>query len=148
MLPTHSLSTHTLQSDRLLKWVDKLYIVDERVVELEEEVARLKGIIKNKNTVSVDVTAYTASVDECDSTPNETAFLTKPFIGSIAISRDLLDMGWSPGMKVYIYGRGIFVINDLMNKRFKKRIDIFVGTKKQAIKIGKTQTKATLVKFQ
>ena len=49
-------------------------------------------------------------------------------IPSIAISRDLLDSGLVHGTMVEIHGYTYkFVVNDKMNRRYKKRIDIHFG---------------------
>ncbi len=49
-------------------------------------------------------------------------------IPSIAISRDLLDSGLTHGSLVYIAGYELpFVVNDKMNKRHRKRIDLHMG---------------------
>jgi 3D (Asp-Asp-Asp) domain-containing protein len=101
-------------------------------IESQEQVARLA----EARTIKGTVTSYTARVEECDEDPTITAFMTKVRIGTIAISHDLLDAGWAPGMRVYIKGFGVFVINDLMNARFTKRVDIFTDSLKHAKKIG------------
>gem|GEM_PF-5279728 len=49
-------------------------------------------------------------------------------IPSIAISRDLLDSGLTHGTLVYVKGyENPFVVNDKMNKRHRKRIDLHMG---------------------
>jgi 3D (Asp-Asp-Asp) domain-containing protein len=48
----------------------------------------------------------------------------------------LFQNGWVFGKKVYIEGLGIFTIADLMNKRWKKRIDVLMLDEKQAFKFG------------
>lgn len=49
-------------------------------------------------------------------------------IPSIAVSRDLLDSGLTRGSIVYVSGFDTpFVVNDKMNKRHRKRIDIYMG---------------------
>jgi len=93
------------------------------------------------------VTAYTASEDECDSDPEVTASLRRPRPGgTVAVSRDLFYSGWVFGKKVYIEGVGIYEINDLMNARHNCRVDVFMGTKKQAWAFGTKVTRAILVK--
>lgn len=52
----------------------------------------------------------------------------KPGSHVIAVSRDLLDAGLVRGSKVWIDGLdGTFVVRDKMNRRWKNRIDIFMG---------------------
>ncbi|MEW6443727.1 MAG: hypothetical protein AB1640_22525 [bacterium] len=79
----------------------------------------------------VTVTCYRSRVEETDSTPNITAFNWRTGPGLIAVSRDLLEKGFVPGQKVYLEGYGVFEVGDVMNKRFKRRVDIWVpdGTK-------------------
>ena len=85
---------------------------------------------------NMTVTAYTASKDETDDTPYETALMEKPVSGwTCAVSHDLMRF---LGDKVYIEGIGVRRVNDLMNERFEKRVDVFVGTKEQARGIGKS----------
>ena len=35
--------------------------------------------------------------------------------------------GWVCGVQLYIEGIGIVTVNDLMNKRFENRVDLFLG---------------------
>lgn len=50
-------------------------------------------------------------------------------IPSIAISRDLLDSGLVHGAMVYVEGYTMpFVVNDKMNKRYRNKIDLHLGT--------------------
>lgn len=105
------------------------------IKNLKNKVERLENKTVQRQ-YELTVTAYTASEDETDSTPNTTALMQEPVSGkTVAVSHDLKRF---LGAKVYIEGHGIRVVNDLMNKRFTKRIDIFVGTKEQARNIGKS----------
>ncbi len=58
---------------------------------------------------------------------------------AIAVSRDLIDKGLDHKTKVRIEGlEGTYVVRDKMNKRFKKKIDIFMGTNREkALQWGK-----------
>jgi 3D (Asp-Asp-Asp) domain-containing protein len=100
--------------------------LSQRVYVLEDSVVALQ----------VTVTAYSAEVRQTDSTPNETAFLTKVRPWTIAVSRDLLKLGWKPGSCVWLDQIGLFEINDLMNVRFKNRIDVFFHDRKIAKAFG------------
>ena len=58
----------------------------------------------------------------------------------IAVSRDLLTRyGLRNGTRVKIGGlRGFYTVRDKMNKRFKKRIDIYMGTnRRRALRWGR-----------
>jgi 3D (Asp-Asp-Asp) domain-containing protein len=86
----------------------------------------------NEEAKELNISAYTSSEDETDRSPDITAFNKKLVPGTVAISRDLLWEGWRPGMKVYIEGYGVYTIADLMNKRFKQSIDIYMPDKQKA----------------
>jgi len=89
----------------------------------------------------VTMTAYTASEDETNENPEKTAIMESPIPGwTCAVSRDFIQF---LGDRIYIEGIGVRKVNDLMNVRYTKRIDILVGTKRQAYRIGK-QSKAVI----
>ena len=91
----------------------------------------------------VKVTAYTARVQETDSTPTVTAFNTRVKKGTIALSRDLEKKhSLKSGDRVFLdcftnkkYS-GIYVFNDRMHKRKKNQVDIFMNSLKKAKKVG------------
>jgi 3D (Asp-Asp-Asp) domain-containing protein len=91
------------------------------------------------------VTAYNPSTEQCDDDPLIAASMRKVRSGTIAVSRDLFDQGWVFGRKVRIEGLGIFEINDLMNKRFHQRIDIFMWDESRAREFGRKNIKAALL---
>lgn len=93
----------------------------------------------------LDVTAYSPRKIETDSDPHITASMKKVKQGQIAVSRDLFYKGWVFGKKVYIEGHGIYVIADLMHKRFSDRIDIFFPKTKDAKSFGKKQLRVALL---
>lgn len=88
-------------------------------------------------TFKVTATAYNSLAYQTSSNPNITAFGDSLKVGmrSIAVSRDLLDSGLVHNTKVKIEGfDGLFTVNDKMNKRWRKRIDIYMGTDVQQAK--------------
>ena len=110
-------------------------------------------VIKNVTNIYeyVTVTTYTASTNETDSTPLITASgfkldsLNPAKHRIIAVSRDLKSK-WKFGTRVKILNAGIYngvyQVLDVMNKRFKSRIDILINpndhhTKLENIKILK-----------
>lgn len=103
----------------------------------------LTGCGTNEQSLKVTATAYTSSVGETDSTPNLAAWgdTLKPGMKSIAVSRDLLDMGLKHNQEVRIEGlEGTYRVLDKMNKRWKKKIDIYMGNDiKKARKWGKKE---------
>jgi len=87
----------------------------------------------------VVVTAYSPDPNETDSTPFIPAWHNLVFEGSIAVSRDLLAY-LNYGDDVYLKGYGLFKVNDIMNRRYKKTVDIFMWSKKKAKRFGKQKT--------
>ncbi|SIN73932.1 3D domain-containing protein [Halodesulfovibrio marinisediminis] len=93
----------------------------------------------------VKVTAYSPRSIETDSTPFITASNTKVRPGIIAVSRDLFAKGWTFGKKVYIKSLGVFTIEDLMAKRKKNQIDVFMPETTQALSFGRRNLEAYLL---
>lgn len=96
----------------------------------------------------VKVTMYTVDPKQTDSTPTETAsgFIVDSLNPKkhriIAVSHDLKrKMKW--GQKVRIEGigkfSGVYTVKDLMNKRWKKRIDILINPKDKALVFNKAK---------
>jgi len=86
---------------------------------------------KFKKQMTVTATAYTSHVNQTDSTPNIAAWgdRLEPGMKVIAVSRDMLNKyGLKHRSKVRIKGlKGEYVVLDKMNKRWKKKIDIYMG---------------------
>jgi len=102
---------------------------------------RLRALTVRKITV----TFYTLSKNECDNTPYINALGKRPIIGrDIAVSRDLI---YLLGKYVYIEGFGVRKVVDLMNPRFKNRIDILVSSKKQTRRLGKIKNVKMIVLY-
>jgi len=91
--------------------------------------------------MKVTATAYCSSTKQTDETPFLAAWGNRldPNIPSIAVSRDLFDCGLTNGKKVHIDGfEGEFIVLDVMHKRWKNKIDIYMGTdRKKALKFGR-----------
>lgn len=86
---------------------------------------------KEIRTLEVLATAYNSVPEQTDSTPFEAAWgdILTPDVKSIAVSRDLLQMGLTQYSIVEIDGLpGEYVVLDKMNSRWKKKIDIYMGT--------------------
>jgi len=107
-----------------------------------------------KPTTNMDVvtlTTYSPSMGETDSTPNITASGFKIDTANprkhriIAISRDL-KRKWKFNQKVRIRKagkyNGDYTVKDLMNKRYKNRVDILVGKDDKQIKLSNVQITA------
>ncbi|PHS40662.1 MAG: hypothetical protein COB07_03915 [Sulfurovum sp.] len=100
-----------------------------------------KPKIQKEHVLRVTSSAYTSYIRETDSTPYLAAWNNrlKPGIKSIAVSRDLLKMGLKNGSIVTIDGlKGKYKVLDKMHKRWKKKIDIYMGRNhKRARRWGK-----------
>ncbi len=81
---------------------------------------------------SVTATAYNSEVGQTDNSPWETASGTRCRDGVIASNHLPI------GTKVMIEGFGdkVFTVEDRMNKRYSKRIDIWFRSHKAAINFG------------
>ncbi len=96
----------------------------------------------------VTLTTYTPSRRETDSSPNITASGYKIDTSNpskhriIAVSRDLKKK-WKFNQKVRIRKagkyNGVYTVKDVMNKRYKKRVDILIGKRDKQIKLENVQ---------
>lgn len=82
-------------------------------------------------TMEVTATAYTMREEETKKGNIGLAAWgdqLEPGMKSIAVSRDLIDDGLGHMTEVKIDGlEGTYIVRDKMNKRWKKKIDIFMG---------------------
>jgi 3D (Asp-Asp-Asp) domain-containing protein len=114
--------------------------------ELKREEVRLNKLIETITPEIVTLTTYKASEAETDSTPNITASGFKITNAKkhriIAVSRDLKKK-YKFGQKVRITGagkyNGTYRVHDVMNKRYRKRIDILIGHNDKQTKLKKVK---------
>ena len=117
--------------------------------ELKTEEERIdEYVAKAEPSEVVTVTTYTPSVEECDSTPSITASGFKISERNpkrhriVAVSRDL-KRKYKFGTKIRIKGAGkydgTYTIRDVMNPRFRKRIDILVSKRDKQTKVRKVK---------
>jgi 3D (Asp-Asp-Asp) domain-containing protein len=88
---------------------------------------------------TMTVTSYRSVPSQTDSSPWITSIGERVHPHGVAVSRDLLKKNGGPlnyGDTIYIQGYGLKVVNDVMNKRYKRHIDIWVTTYAQEHKIG------------
>ena len=88
-------------------------------------------------TIEVTATAYNSLAYQTDSDPNITAYgdSLQPGLKSIAVSRDLLKLGMKHNTPIVIEGlKGLYFVNDKMNRRWTKRVDIYMGDDVNAAK--------------
>ncbi len=87
-------------------------------------------------TVFVTVFAYSPRVSETDGNPWNTACMTRPRVGTVAVSQDLFRQpGFNCGDTITINGKR-FVVNDTMNIRHKHAVDIWMPRTKDALRFG------------
>ena len=143
-----TLQENAIKAEKLEKELQTTqYMAEVRKKLLAESKLVQEAIEARKDVLDVVVTAYNPEVEQCDADPFIAASLRRVRPGTIAVSRDLFDAGWVFGKKVRIDGIGIFEINDLMNARYEKRIDIFMWDRSQAVSFGKGRYKAALLEI-
>jgi 3D (Asp-Asp-Asp) domain-containing protein len=118
----------------------KKVVLKKRVKTIKRVATKQKK--HKKRAIKLLATAYTSHKSQTDSTPFLAAWNNRirPGMKIIAVSHDLIKKhGLKNGVRVKIKGlKGHYVVRDKMNKRFKKRIDIYMGlNKKKALKWGK-----------
>ncbi|GAA3608255.1 hypothetical protein Q4Q39_10030 [Flavivirga amylovorans] len=98
-------------------------------------------------TINVTASAYNSLAYQTDSNPSIAAFgdTLTPGMKCIAVSRDLLELGLEHNTPVKIEGLdSLYLVKDKMNKRWKKHIDVYMGTDvKAARKWGKKKVAIT-----
>jgi len=88
-------------------------------------------------SLKVTATAYNSLPGQTQGDPRLTAWgeTLKPGRQAIAVSRDLIRMGLTQGVKVKIEGfPGTYAVMDKLHKRWKLRIDIYMGNDVKAAK--------------
>jgi len=110
---------------------------------LNEEIENLKNQSKI-SVLTMTVTAFTLSSNECGGNTKNTSLMTKPKSGwTVAVSPDNMHM---LGKKVYIEGYGIRKVESLTSKVCENTIDILVSSVEEAKEIGRKETKIVLLK--
>ena len=87
--------------------------------------------------LEVKVSAFNSVRAQTDAQPNLAAWgdTLEPGMKCVAVSRDLIALGLGHNTKVKIEGLpGIYLVKDKMNARYRKRIDIYMGTDVQKAK--------------
>ena len=85
----------------------------------------------SKTTREVTATAYNSLAEQGQGDPTLTAWgdRLEPGMRVIAVSRDLIEEGLTHGTKVRIEGLpGTYTVADKMHRRWKNKIDIYMGT--------------------
>ncbi len=87
--------------------------------------------------LEVTATAYNSVPGQTQGNPRITAWGDKLVSGmkAIAVSRDLIALGLKHGVKVRVEGLpGAYAVTDKLHKRWKRRIDIYMGKDVKAAK--------------
>jgi 3D (Asp-Asp-Asp) domain-containing protein len=85
---------------------------------------------KDEQVLKVAATAYNSLPGQTLNDPSLTAWGDKlvPGMKAIAVSRDLIALGLTHGVKVKIDGlSGTYTVMDKLHRRWKHRIDIYMG---------------------
>ncbi|WP_235003999.1 3D domain-containing protein [Aequorivita lipolytica] len=94
-------------------------------------------------SLNVTATAYNAVEHQTKKGSRRAAWgdLLEDGVKAVAVSRDLIAMGLDHNEEIEIEGfNGTFIVKDKMNRRWTKKIDIFMGLDEQAAKeYGKRQ---------
>lgn len=84
-------------------------------------------------SIEVDLTAYSSTEDQTDSTPFIAASGKHVYNGMVAAN--FLPFGTK--IKIpSIFGDRIFTVDDRMNRRYQERVDIWFADRESAIKFG------------
>ncbi len=88
-----------------------------------------------EHSLVVTATAYNSLPEQTDAEPHLAAWgdPIAPGMKVIAVSRDLIPVGLDRHTPVTIDGLpGVYLVLDKMNKRWEKRIDIYMGHDREA----------------
>ncbi len=125
----------------IASYKDKNQLMElSRLIKLKDHL--INSMQKGKQLL---VTAYTADSTETDETPFITASNTRVREGIVAVSQDLFAKGWVFGKKVYIVNKGVYTIEDLLHKRKRNQLDIFMNNKMKALNFGRKKLKVFLL---
>ncbi len=86
-----------------------------------------------KSKIVVPMTAYSSTVDQTDSTPFIMASNKRVYSGAVAAN--FLPFGTKVRIPGY-FGNRIFTVEDRMNKRYWRRVDIWMQTRQEALNFG------------
>ena len=110
----------------------------EAELDLETKIAK---VYKVSQTYKIPITAYSSTVDQCDSTPCITA---NGFNLCEHNQEDVIATNFLPfGAKVRIpelFGDRVFTVQDRMNARYYYRADVWMRTRESAKKFGLAYT--------
>jgi len=107
-------------------------LVGNAVAPANSPVGGVKKAIRRNYLV--EVSAYTSEVAQCDDSPFITAKGT--FVRDGIVATNMFPFGTA--IKIpSLYGDKIFVVEDRMNTRYQKNVDIWFSDKAAALKLGR-----------
>jgi len=110
---------------------------------INDSYAKSKVSKTYKRAIRVKATAYTPSRKECGRNHRKTATMKRPIPGHhVAVSRDLR---WMLGKRVRIKGVGVRQVEDLMNKKYRRRIDIMMSSVRNAKEFGVQDVRMVII---
>ena len=115
-----------------------LVLFPEKVFEAEYQVKYKTEQIVLCDSLKVDVTWYTSSIRETDSTPFITADGSRVRDGIIAVSKNLLDY-FEFRDSLFVEDFGWFEIRDCMNQQWMNAVDIWCYDRDYALQNGRVQ---------
>lgn len=117
--------------------MDKLRRDLELAISLLEQSFGRPVQLENVHTTPVTLTAYSSTPDQCDASPHITASNKPVRHGVIAVSDDIIkELGLTFGQRVLIPGHGVFEVQDRMNPRWHRRVDIWHDDREAARLFG------------
>ena len=94
--------------------------------------------------ISVTATAYSSTVDQCDSSPFITASGTRVHDGTLAAN--FLRFGTRVKFPA-LYGEKIFVVEDRMKPSSLRKVDLWFPARNEAVVFGVKRTKMVVLDF-
>ena len=130
-------NSETSQIKTNFNFPKSMILVQENAVlsqnDHETKITEIKKapVIKPQRTMRVLATAYSSTVDQCDSTPFITANGTRVHDGTLAAN--FLKFGTKVKFPA-LYGDKIFTVEDRMKSNYK--VDLWFPTRQEAINFG------------
>ena len=123
----------------------KTDLLSQRFAEAEAKLATEK-LLKTVRTMVVTSTAYSSTVDQCDSTPCIAAdgFNVCANGQENVVAANFLKFGTK--IKIpELYGDKVFTVHDRMHPRFNNRVDLWKLSRERAIQYGKRTIKIEIL---
>lgn len=117
----------------------KIEIPESLIIQIPQKY-NLTGTEYTKRILNdITITSYNNHANQTDDSPNITATSRPVRENMVAASFDLLNKGFVHyGDLIYIdCMKQWYVVEDTMNKRFERRLDIFLFSKEESLKINK-----------